>query len=69
MMRAISGFVSVIAYVSYDDNLFTVIGYIFSPTNEFGLANLNLFLSALFVSCLVEIVVSYAPALRHDDLE
>ena len=69
MMGAISGFVGVIAYGSYTADLSTGIGYIFSPTNEFGLANLNVFLSALFASCIVTIAVSYALEPNQDDSE
>ena len=66
---AISGFVGVIAYGALTDDLATGIGYIFSPTNEFGLANLNVFLSALFASCIVTIAVSYFSELNHYDSE
>ena len=60
ILGAISGFIGVIAYGTYTTDLSTGIGYIFSPTNEFGLANLNVFLSALFASLIVTIAVSYA---------
>ena len=53
-------FLSVVAYGTFTGDLGTGIGYVFSPTNEFGLANLNVFLSAVMGSALVTVLGSYA---------
>jgi len=66
---AISGFIGVIAYGAYTSDLSTGIGYIFSPTNEYGLANLNVFLSALLASGIVTVLVSYLPKFSENDYE
>ena len=42
----------------YTADLSTGIGYLTSPTNEFGLANLEVFLSALIGSGIVTIASS-----------
>lgn len=55
---AICGLLSVVIYGFYTVDLGTGIGYIISPTNEFGLANLGVFLSALIGSGFVTIVGS-----------
>jgi hypothetical protein len=47
-----------VIYGAYTADLSTGFGYIISPTNEFGLANLWVFLSALFGSGLVTIIAS-----------
>ena len=41
------------------DSFSAGIDYLFSPTNDAGLANLEVFLSALIGSSLVTILVSY----------
>jgi len=69
IIGSLSGFIGVITYGTYTTDLSTGIGYIFSPTNEFGLANLNVFLSALFTSCIVTIAVSYVSSQNYDDSE
>ena len=60
LMGAICGLLSVIAYGTITEDIGTGIGYVFSPTNEFGLANLDVFLSAVIGSALVTVVGSYA---------
>ena len=58
LLGAVCGLLSVVAYGTFTGDLETGIGYVFSPTNEFGLANLNVFLSALIGSAIVTIVGS-----------
>ena len=55
---AICGLLSVVVYGMYTADLSTGIGYLTSPTNEFGLANLEVFLSALIGSGIVTIASS-----------
>lgn len=55
---AVCGLLSVVVYGMYTADLSTGIGYITSPTNEFGLANLEVFLTALIGSGLVTIAGS-----------
>jgi len=55
---AICGLLSVVVYGMYTADLSTGLGYLTSPTNEFGLANLEVFLSALFGSGIVTIATS-----------
>ncbi len=55
LLGAICGLLSVVAYGTFTGDLGTGIGYVFSPTNEFGLANLNVFLSAVIGSTIVTI--------------
>ena len=55
---AVCGLLSVVVYGMYTADLSTGIGYITSPTNELGLANLEVFLSALIGSGLVTIAGS-----------
>ncbi|HIG19345.1 MAG: sodium:solute symporter [Methanobacteriota archaeon] len=56
---AICGLLAVIAYGAFTADISTGIGYLTSPTNEWGLANLHVFLSALFGSGLVTIGLSF----------
>jgi len=56
---AISGLLAVIVYGTITEDIMAGIGYIFSPTNEWKLANLNVFLSALLVSGFVTIALSF----------
>ena len=58
LMGAVCGLASVILYGIYTNDFSTGIGYLISPTNEFGLANLEVFSSALFGSGLVTIIGS-----------
>ena len=55
---AICGLLSVVAYGAVTADLSTGIGYLTSPTNEYGLANLEVFLSALIGSGAVTVVGS-----------
>ena len=55
LLGAVCGLLSVVAYGTFTGDLETGIGYVFSPTNEFGLANLNVFLSAVIGSAIVTI--------------
>ena len=55
---AVCGLLSVVIYGMYTADLSTGIGYLTSPTNEFGLANLEVFVSALCGSGLVTIIGS-----------
>ena len=50
---AFSGFLGVIIYGTYTENFMKGVEYIYKPVNEYGLANLNVFLSALIASCLL----------------
>jgi len=58
LMGAICGLLSVIAYGTLTGDLGTGIEYIFSPTNESGLAHLGVFLSAVGGSTIVTIIAS-----------
>ena len=58
LLGAVSGILSVVAYGALTGDLGDGIVYIFSPTNEFGLANLEVFLSAVIGSTIVTIVGS-----------
>ncbi|MCH2448323.1 MAG: sodium:solute symporter, partial [Candidatus Poseidoniia archaeon] len=62
---AIAGLLSVVAYGAVTADLETGVGYLTSPTNEWGLANLGVFLSALFGSGVV--TVGGSLALGSDD--
>ena len=55
---AICGLLSVVVYGMYTTDLSTGIGYLTSPTTEYGLANLEVFLSALIGSGIVTIASS-----------
>ena len=55
LLGAVCGLLSVVAYGTFTGDLGTGIEYVFSPTNEFGLANLNVFLSAVIGSTIVTI--------------
>ena len=59
LLGAISGLLSVVAYGLWTADLWTGVEYIFSPTNEFGLANLWVFLSAVIGSAAVTVLGSY----------
>ena len=59
LLGAISGLLSVVAYGYWTGDLWTGVEYIFSPTNEFGLANLWVFLSAIIGSAAVTVLGSY----------
>ncbi|MEE3309901.1 MAG: hypothetical protein VX230_00200, partial [Candidatus Thermoplasmatota archaeon] len=55
---AVSGLLAVVVYGIVTADLSTGIGYLTSPTNEYGLANLDVFLSALIGSGVVTILGS-----------
>jgi Na+/proline symporter len=55
---AVCGLLSVVVYGMVTADLGTGIGYLTSPTTEFGLANLEVFLSALIGSGIVTITTS-----------
>jgi hypothetical protein len=60
LMGAVFGLASVVAYGAVTSNLSTGLRYLTSPTNEAGLANLGVFLSALIGSAFVTVAGSYA---------
>ncbi len=60
LIGAVGGLLSVIAYGVLTADVATGVGYIFSPTNDIGLANLDVFLSAVIGSALITVVGSYA---------
>ena len=49
-----------VLYGAYTADIWTGIDYVFSPTNEFGLANLHVFLSAVIGSSIVTVAGSFA---------
>ena len=57
---AISGLVSVVIYGTITSDLQTGIDYLTNPVNDYGLANLWVFVSALAGSAFVTLVVSEA---------
>ena len=64
-LGALSGLLSVILYGTISSDFSTGLRFILSPTNEFGLANLNVFISALAGSTLVTVLGSYV--MQSDD--
>ena len=66
---AFSGFLGVIIYGTYTENFMKGVEYIYKPVNEYGLANLNVFLSALIASTLVTILVSIYTGSKPSDPE
>ncbi len=58
LVGAVCGLLSVVVYGMFTADLSTGIGYLASPTNEYGLANLSVFLSALIGSGLTTVIVS-----------
>ncbi|HJP44084.1 MAG: sodium:solute symporter [Candidatus Poseidoniia archaeon] len=59
---AVAGLLSVVAYGAATADVATGVGYLTSPTNEWGLANLGVFLSALVGSGVVTVGGSLALA-------
>tara|TARA_B110000438_G_scaffold176089_1_gene168235 strand:+ start:2407 stop:3846 length:1440 start_codon:yes stop_codon:yes gene_type:complete len=55
---ALFGLISVVLYGIYTSDLETGIDYLTNPVNEFGLANLEVFVSALLGSALMTFIVS-----------
>jgi Na+/proline symporter len=60
LIGAVCGLLSVVLYGAYTADIGAGIDYVFSPTNEFGLANLHVFLSAVIGSSIVTVAGSYA---------
>ena len=58
LVGAIFGLISVVIYGAYTSDLETGIDYLTNPVNEYGLANLYVFLSALIGSAFMTIIVS-----------
>ena len=58
LVGAIFGLVSVVIYGTYTSDLQKGIDYLTNPVNDYGLANLDVFLSALVGSALMTIIVS-----------
>ncbi len=58
LVGAIFGLISVVIYGAYTSDLQTGIDYLTNPVNEYGLANLDVFLSALIGSAFMTIIVS-----------
>ena len=58
LVGAIFGLISVVIYGTITSDFDTGIGYLTNPVNDFGLANLDVFLSALLGSALMTILVS-----------
>jgi Na+/proline symporter len=59
LFGAFSGILSVVIYGTLTEDFSAGIDYLFSPTNDAGLANLEVFLSALLGSSIVTILLSY----------
>ena len=60
LLGALAGLLSVVVYGTATADFATGIDYLISPTNEWGLANLGVFLSALIGSGVVTVAGSYA---------
>ena len=60
LIGAVAGLLSVVAYGAWTADVSTGVDYIFHPTNEWGLANLYVFVSALAGSAVVTVAGSYA---------
>ena len=58
LVGAIFGLISVVIYGIYTSDVQTGIDYLTNPVNEFGLANFEVFLSALIGSALMTLIVS-----------
>ena len=58
LVGAIFGLISVVIYGTITSDLQTGFDYLTNPTNEFGLANFEVFSSALFGSAIMTIIVS-----------
>ena len=56
---AISGLLSVVLYGWITDDFSAGLDYLWSPTNDWGLANLDVFLAALFGSGIVTVIGSH----------
>ena len=60
LIGAVAGLLSVVAYGAWTADVSTGVDYIFHPTHEWGLANLDVFVSALVGSAVVTVAGSYA---------
>ncbi len=60
------GLLSVVIYGAYTSDISTGFGYLLSPTNDFGLANLSVFLSALIGSGVATFLCSEVLNSVHD---
>ena len=60
LVGAIFGLISVVIYGTITSDFQTGIDYLTNPTNEFGLANLGVFSSALLGSAIMTIIISEA---------
>ena len=58
LVGAIFGLISVVIYGAYTSDLQMGIDYLTNPVNEFGLVNLDVFLSALLGSAIMTLLVS-----------
>ena len=58
LIGAFSGICSVIIYGTLTEDFSAGIDYLFSPTNDDGLANLEVFLSALLGSSAMTVLIS-----------
>lgn len=58
LVGAIFGLLSVVIYGSYTSDLLTGLNYLMNPVNDYGLANLDVFLSALIGSALMTLFIS-----------
>tara|TARA_B100002052_G_scaffold216004_1_gene197970 strand:- start:249 stop:1274 length:1026 start_codon:yes stop_codon:yes gene_type:complete len=58
LIGAVFGLISVVIYGAYTSDLETGLNYLTNPVNEYGLANLDVFLSALGGSAAVTLLVS-----------
>ena len=58
LVGAVFGLISVVIYGAYTSDLETGLDYLTNPVNEYGLANLEVFLSALGGSAIVTLLIS-----------
>tara|TARA_B100001250_G_scaffold234553_1_gene201441 strand:- start:1308 stop:2738 length:1431 start_codon:yes stop_codon:yes gene_type:complete len=58
LVGAVFGLISVVIYGAYISDLETGLNYLTNPVNEYGLANLDVFLSALGGSAIMTLLVS-----------
>ena len=59
LIGSASGLLSVVAYGAWTADVSAGVDYIFHPTNEWGLANLDVFLAALVGSAVATVAASY----------
>ena len=60
LIGAVAGLLSVVAYGAWTADVSTGVDHIFHPTNEWGLAHLHVFMSALVGSAVVTLPGSYS---------